>query len=343
LGVIGYLATQLQALGMILAALLGVEPRLALFIALGVVAFYSVAGGMVASVYTDVVQGVIMVWAATLVFWFAFSSSHAPEGLSRTFLMVEPSVLSPWGTVGVFGALSWFFVFSIGSLGQPHVVNKFMMIRDLKVLRFFPLVLACSMLLCSLIWLGSGLAVKGLSVKNLIPELSSPDQAITVFLQTMAPGWLASLTYVGIVAAIMSTTDTFVNVGASVLTRDLPRIAGYQVGNVLFWGRLLTGILFLLALFFAFRADSLVAYLGIFAFGSFAAVLTPSLAIGLNWKSAGYWAARSSMVMGLISVILLEVMDLGGLYGLDISPAALSLTLSLLSFLLVGFLHRLES
>ena len=79
--------------------------------------------------------------------------------------------------------LSWFFVFSIGSLGQPHVVNKFMMIRDLKVLRFFPLALALSMLLCSLIWLGSGLAVKGLVLGNVIPPLSDPDQTIMVFLK----------------------------------------------------------------------------------------------------------------------------------------------------------------
>jgi Na+/proline symporter len=316
--------------------MLEIDPGIALVIAICVVAFYSVAGGMVASVYTDVIQGVIMVWAATLVFYFAISSSGGIGDLSLSFLHGEPGSLSPWGTVGVFGALSWFFVFSIGSLGQPHVVNKFMMIEDLRVLRLFPLVLATSMLLCSLIWLGSGVAVKGLVLGNLVPQLSDPDKTIAVFLHVIAPRWLAALTYVGIVAAIMSTADTFANVGAAVLTRDFPKIAGYPVQRELLWGRISAGLLFLLALLFALRTDGLVAYLGIFAFGSFAAVLTPSLAIGLNWDRAGFWAARSSMLLGISCVVCLESMDRLGYYSLQISPAALSLTLSLLTFLLVG-------
>jgi Na+/pantothenate symporter len=84
--------------------------------------------------------------------------------------------------------------------------------------------------------------------------------------------------------------------------------------------------------------DNLVAYLGIFAFGSFAAALTPSLAIGLNWEGGSVWAARTSMLLGIVSVICLEVTDRCGYYNLLISPAALALTLSLLSFLLVSAL-----
>jgi Na+/proline symporter len=217
-----------------------------------------------------------------------------------------------------------------------------MMIKDLRVLRLFPLALAVSMLFCSLIWLGSGLAVKGMVMGKMIPGLADPDNTISVFLEVSAPRWLAALTYVGIVAAIMSTADTFANVGAAVLTRDLPKIAGRPVYRELLWGRISAGLLFFLALICALRTESLVAYLGIFAFGSFAAVLTPSLAIGLNWERAGFWAARSSMVMGIVCVVGLELTDSLGYYALQVSPAALSLTLTLLTFLLTGRLlgHR---
>jgi len=170
----------------------------------------------------------------------------------------------------------------------------------------------------------------------MIPPLNDPDMAITIFLDVIAPKWLSALTYVAIVAAIMSTADTFCNVGAAVLTRDLPRIAGYAVHRQLFWGRTSSGLLFGLALLFAIRTESLVAYLGIFAFGSLAAVFSPVLAIGLNWERAGFWAARSSMLLGIFCSIGLELTDRFGLYNLQVSPSALSLTLSLLTFLLVG-------
>ena len=336
LGVVGYLATQLKALGVVAAAMLNIDPTVGLVVALGVLGFYSVAGGMLASVYTDVVQGVIMVWVATLVFYFALSTSGGLEQLSASLLRGDPSAFHPWGVVGAFGALSWFLVFAVGSLGQPHVVHKFMMVRDLRVLRFFPLALAGSMLLCSLIWLGSGLAVKGMVVGNLIPPLGDPDNAIIVFLKEGAPKWLAALAYVGIVAAIMSTADTFVNVGAAALTRDLPRALGFRVRKNLLRGRVWSALLFASALFFTLGADAMVAYLGIFAFGSFAAALTPAIAVGLNWEKAGPWAARSSILFGILCSSGLEVMDRLGYYALKASPAAVALTLSLLMFVFAG-------
>ncbi|MDX1579248.1 MAG: hypothetical protein R3266_12230, partial [Gemmatimonadota bacterium] len=66
LGVLGYLATQILAMAIVLqrvladAGLLG-SPGLAACVAIScsVLVFYSVTGGMVASVYTDLVQGAI--------------------------------------------------------------------------------------------------------------------------------------------------------------------------------------------------------------------------------------------------------------------------------------------
>ncbi len=82
--------------------------------------------------------------------------------------------------------------------------------------------------------------------------------------------------------------------------------------------------------------SELVAYLGIFGFGTFAAALTPALALGLNWKCAGYWAARSSILFGIVTNSVLEIIDRTGFYSLEVAPSALSLICSFLVFLLVG-------
>src|SRR5690606_31396875 len=231
--------------GILLSSLLPVSTPFATVVAVGVLIFYSVAGGMVASVYTDVVQGVIMLWATTLVFYFALQSTGGLGRMSSILLEGAPDGLSPWGTVGVFVALSWFLVFSLGSLGQPHVVTKFMMLRSLNTLKYFPLVLAISMLLCGLIWLGGGMAVKTLVTEGTLPALIHPADAITTFLTTLSPGWLRALVYVGIMAAIMSTADSFVNVGAAVLIRDWPQVLGIRVIHQVRWARIATLALFL--------------------------------------------------------------------------------------------------
>jgi Na+/proline symporter len=211
-----------------------------------------------------------------------------------------------------------------------------MMIRDLRVLRYFPLVLAASMLVCGLIWLGAGIGVKAQVLSGAISPLQHPDQAVTVFLDQLAPAWLASLAYVGIVAAVMSTVDSFAGVGAVALTRDLPRAVGRGFKNELLWGRICTVLLFLLAILFSFLMKELVAYLGILAFGVFAAIVTPSIALGLNWNAAGRWAARGSVSAGILCTLLLEGAIRLGVYPFSVPPALLALGVSLLVFLLLG-------
>ncbi|MEJ2081512.1 MAG: hypothetical protein P8Y94_04915 [Acidobacteriota bacterium] len=86
--------------------------------------------------------------------------------------------------------LGWFFLFSVGSLGQPHVVNRLMMIRDLRVLKYFPLLLAITMMVCGLVWLGAGAGVRSLVLDGALPAPAEPDDAITLFFSRVAPGWL---------------------------------------------------------------------------------------------------------------------------------------------------------
>lgn len=335
-GAIGYLATQVRALGTIVASMLPVSADAAMAIGIGTLLFYTVAGGMRACVYTDVVQGALMLWATTVVFFFALQAGGGLESMSKILLEHQPELIHPWGSVGALVALSWFFVFAVGSLGQPHVVHKFMMVRDVAILRFFPLTLAVGMILCGLIWLGGGMAVKSLVLSGQLAALGHPDDAITVFLRRFCPAWLAALAYAGILSAIMSTVDSLVNVGAATLTRDLPRAVGKELRNEVLWGRVFTLALFGLALAFARGPGQLVAYLGIFGFGTFAAALTPALALGLNWERAGYWSARLSILFGLVVNLLLELLARAGYYSLQVSPAALSLTLSFLVFLLAA-------
>ncbi|MCY3775968.1 MAG: sodium/proline symporter, partial [Candidatus Aminicenantes bacterium] len=74
LGVMGYLATQILAMATVLRDLvagagLGVfSMEACVAFSCAVLVFYCVTGGIIASVYTDLVQGLVMVAAAVLVF-----------------------------------------------------------------------------------------------------------------------------------------------------------------------------------------------------------------------------------------------------------------------------------
>ena len=135
LGVTGYLAAQILAMATVLQSLLGglegvgvVRIEFCVAFSTAVLVFYCVTGGIIASVYTDLVQGLVMMISAALVFvaavWAVDGGLH---GMSQTILRDDPEAIGPWGTLGMFGCLSWYFVFSLGVAGQPHVVTKLMM------------------------------------------------------------------------------------------------------------------------------------------------------------------------------------------------------------------------
>jgi len=340
LGVVGYLATQLLALGIVLAGVLSTSIWLGILVGGLVLVVYTTAGGMVAAVYTDVLQGVVMLVSTSVIFGYALSAGGGFAAMSAVILREVPDLLGPWGLVGPVTCLGWFFLFALGSLGQPHVVHKMMMVRDVRLLKHFPWILAVSMTVCSLVWLGVGISVKSLVFQGDLPALAHPDDAIISFLHAFAPDWLGALAYAGIVSAIMSTADSFANIGAGVLARDLPGVFGRKGEPTVQRSRVFSVLVFVFAIAFALSVKGLVAYAGILGFGIFAAALTPLLAVGLNWPAANAWSARASLVAGTIVAVAGETMSRLGLYPLEIPPACLALLLSLIVFLGIGLIPR---
>lgn len=80
-GVVGYLGAQLQALGILLDAVFGSGVVWGMAVGVLIVVSYSVAGGMIAGVYTDLFQGLLMMGAAVAVFAYAL---EAGEGWGRS-------------------------------------------------------------------------------------------------------------------------------------------------------------------------------------------------------------------------------------------------------------------
>ena len=355
-GTVGYLGAQLLAMGILIEAIFGTRALLgewSLVVAMGaglvVVLAYSIGGGMVAGVYTDVVQGTLMVAAALAVFYYALESGQGLGEITHGIAASErfgASFLDPLGNVPVFTAIGFFLVFAVGNLGQPHMLHKFYMLDDPRKLKWLPLVVGGSQTLCVLIWLGIGLAVPALVARGALAPLASPDQASPTFLLAYTPGILAGLVFAGILAAIMSTADSLVNIGSAALVRDLPKALGRVPRNELVRGRIAVVAIALFAALFAYLYGDLIALLGTFAFGTFGAALAPALAIGLNWRRVTPLAASLSIASGLGLNLTLEFLARQTIlpclprlpFAPGVLPTAVSLAASFTILLLVSWL-----
>ncbi len=342
IAVIGYMATNLLALGIVIDAIFGTGLTAGIWIGTGIILAYSVAGGILAGIYTDVFQGSIMALSSMLVVAFALKVGGGLHHISDTIMAADTKFLGPWGSAGPITALSYFFVFSMGSLGQPNVIHKFYMLKDPRQLKWYLLLMSVALLCGQLIYIAIGVAIKALVVSGATAPLAKADQATPTFLLHFAPVVVAGLVFSGVAAAIMATVNSFMNAGAAALTLDIPTALGKKLDNELRWGRITTVILAIIAAGVAQISGTLVAFLGIFGWGMFASTIAPALAIGLNWDGATRAGAIASICSGLMltlaggTLAYFKIITLPK--GVDVS--ALSLITSLLVFFIVSWLTR---
>ncbi len=345
LGVMGYLATQIAAMATVLQSLasglttFGEIPLIycAIF-STALLVFYCVTGGIIASVYTDLVQGVIMMVAAVMVFLSAiWAVEGGMGGISEILMRDDRASIGPWGSKGMIGCLSWYFVFGLGVSGQPHVITKLMMTRRSSDVRWTLPATIIGYLITALLWITLGLAMRALVISGAHPELAAADRAAPEFLQHFTHPVLAGVVFAGLFAAIMSTADAFLNIGAAAIVHDIPKaIRRRELKNELIWARIVTVLLGIVAMTFALYSGEMVALLGAFGWGTFAAAIVPTVAIGLNWQRATGRAACVAIVSSLLVNFSIKAFAIP--IPLNIDSGAIALLISIILFVGVSLL-----
>ena len=288
LGVMGYLATQILAMAVVMQAILSGTEMFAnvglvtcVVISSTVLIFYCVTGGIIASVYTDVVQGSIMMIAGILILFTAMSVFDGGlQEVTSIILADDSETIMPYGAAGMMASLGWFFVFGLGLAGQPHLITKMMMNKNISDNRSILPMSLIGYVMAALLWISIGIVIRAAVIDGVIDPLALPDDAASVFLSVFANPLLAGIVFAGLFAAIMSTSDAFLNIGTAAIIHDIPKaIYGHSVKNELFWARIVTVLLAVVAASFAlyshFQDATLVAILGAFGWGTFAASIFP--------------------------------------------------------------------
>jgi SSS family transporter len=349
LGVFGYLATQILAMSVVLKDILNETEMFAeltlgtsMIFSCSILVFYSVTGGIIASVYTDLIQGGVMIVAAILIF---FTVMYTFDGgiteMNQVIQSDDPAAIGPWGTLGMIGCMSWVLMFGLGGSGQPHVITKLMMNKKVSDVKHILPISILGYLFSGLLWIGIGLVMRALVVSGRHPELAGADEAASQFLQHYAHPVLAGIVFAGLFAAIMSTADAFLNIGTAAVMHDIPKAIGKTIKNELQWARITTVIITVIAAFFAVWASNngdLVALLGAFGWGTFAAAIVPVVTLGFNWRRGTAIAANVSIIVSLLMNFIVKIGKISIPYGIDVG--ALSMLVALFLFITISFFTR---
>ncbi len=310
LGVISYLGVQFLAIAFVLQTVLGVSEVVALVIGLAVISVYTIGGGMVAGVFTDLIQGGIMVAGSVVVFFLALNTVNGFTTMNREVSSQIPELAGAFGAFPIMLGLTWYFLFLVGNSGQPHMAHKLYMLRDPKLLKWGAPIAALSYFAASLMMLALGVGMRSLVETGQFAELSNPDNAAPIFLVEFTPAIVAGVVLAAAVGAVMSTSDAFINIGAANLARDIPESLGFEYDSdrqELRAHRVATALIILVSVLLVYYVEILVGLLGVVGWGLFAAAIVPLLGIGLNWKGATTEGAIAAGVVALFGNLSLAI------------------------------------
>ena len=223
-----YAAAQINAGGKALEALFGLSSLWGALLVAVMIAFYCVAGGIRASLWTDLAQtftmmGAMMVLAiAALIAQGGVGASYEALSAYDGFLHWFPYSELPFGLsqYWIAGALMFIFGWLISGFcaaGQPHIMVRFMTMRsekDLVAVRFWYYGFYALFGILAII---VGLLTK---LQN-FDVLADPEMVLPKMASQLLPDILVGLMLAGLFAAIMSTADSLILSCSSALTHDI--------------------------------------------------------------------------------------------------------------------------
>lgn len=212
-----YIAAQFQAAGKTFASVLEVDQATAIVIGAAVVLAYVWLGGFWAASVTDSVQGLLMALAALLLPLLALAAVGGPSALVDSLVVGEGASWTGQASLpAAVGFVLGLFGIGLGYPGQPHVVNRFMAIRDGKALRNGRRIAIGWALI-----IYTGMVTLGWCGRVLVTELGDGEQLLFVLATLLLPALAAGVMVSAILSAIMSTADSQLLVAASSISHDL--------------------------------------------------------------------------------------------------------------------------
>lgn len=305
-----YTSSGLVAGGKLFESSFGYSYEIGLYITAGVVVLYTLFGGFMAVSLTDFVQGCIMFVALVLVPTVVMFELG---GITQTInqiehfspvafsLFVDASNGQTLTLIAIVSLMSW----GLGYFGQPHIIVRFMAIRNVVDIPKARRVGMSWMIIALIGALTTGLfGAAWVSANN--ASLADPETVFIFLGQILFHPLIAGFLLAAILAAIMSTISSQLLVTSSSLANDLYATFFHKEASqqqLVLAGRIAVVSVAIVAILLAYDRSSTILSLVSNAWAGFGAAFGPLVLFSLFKANMSRLAAIAGMVSGAATVL----------------------------------------
>jgi len=344
-----YAASCFVTVGKLFSTLFGTKYTTMMIAGALFVLFYTFIGGFLAESASDFMQGVVMIFALTIVLVTGVSvaggisnvieNAKSIPGFFDFFGIAQPVLVDGvqqigeagkplFGEAGSYGLLTIISTMSwgLGYFGMPQVLLKFMAIRNANELKLSRRI--------GTIWCAISLAAAvaiGIIGRILYPDAlltQSASESIFILMSTnfFMPVF-AGIVMAGILAATISSSDSYLLIASSAFSKNIYQGIMKRDATdkqVLYMSRLTLLIISVIAMIIALDENSVIFKVVSFAWAGFGATFGPIMIFSLFWKRVTRSAAIAGMVAGggMVFIWKLLLKPMGGIWGIyELLPA----------------------
>lgn len=272
---------------------------------------YSFLGGLVASAWTDVLQGLLIIVLSFLLIPLGWGTVGGIAGLRHTLTAAKLSMATPNG-VGIWSILVLTINGLIGIMAQPHIPAAVATGKDERACRVGFFYGNYIKRVCTAGWALLGLMVVAMVNRGSfgVRFLADPEDAFGFVCGHVLYSGMRGLLIACILAGTMSTCSAFLVDSGALFTQGFyrTRLAPARSDKHYLWVGRASGLVITLAgvlygLFFVKRVlnaflltESMATYMGVCLVG------------GIIWQRANRWGAVASLAVGLGTNFLLCIL-----------------------------------
>jgi SSS family solute:Na+ symporter len=301
----------------VLRGLFGIDINTSIVVTALVTGLYTVVGGLLAVVWTESVQTIVLLVGAACVLGFGLARIGGIAGLVAA---VEPVKLTVLRTAAETPSLPWYAVF----LGYPviglwywcadqTIVQRVLGARDERNARLGPLFTGFIKVLPVFLFVLPGLVAYGLVRRGLLPAPESSADVYSLLINRILPAGLKGLVAAALLAALMSTVSGALNSIATLFTLDIYKRWRPQASErrLTFVGRLVTVIGMAVAILWSPLISHFQSlFQGITAVICYIAPpITAVFLWGVLWRRASAAAARITLMAGSALGLVVFLLD----------------------------------
>jgi len=351
--------------GKLFSTLFGMQYQIVMIIGAIIVILYTFLGGFLAESATDFLQGIVMIIALCSVLtvgvvaaggipvildniksipgffeFFGIAQPQVVDGVQQLDAAGNP-LFGPAGQYGfltIISTLSW----GLGYFGMPQVLLRFMAINKsaelIKSRRIATIWCVISLL--------AAVAI-GLTGRTLYPAAlltrSSSENIFIIMSTGLLPAFLAGIVMSGILAATMSSSDSYLLIASSAVARDIYKGIFKKDATdrqVMLVSRITLLLVSLFGIIIAMDENSVIFKVVSFAWAGFGATFGPIILFSLFWKRTTRAGAIAGMVTGGSMVFIWNklISKLGGVFAIyELFPA---FVLSSIAIVVVSLLTK---